>query len=464
MNKTNKLLKNTFIIGIGVLCTKVISFIMIPLYTSWLNPLEYGNYDLLVSYLTLFVPFITVELEQAIFRFSLKKPSMAKVYFINAFFIATINMILADIIALLILHNSDCKYAFIVYFNSYSLYVLIFEYLRGIKKLKEYSIYNIIISILILGMNFVFVPFLKMNARGLIYSFGIAYLIVDIFIALKEGLISSLIKLKINFKILKDMITYSLPMIPNGISWWITNVSDRTMIRVFIGEFYNGLYAVSCKIPTIISLLFSIFNLSWQQSAIENSDDNDKNIFYNKTFNYLVPLLFCGGIVIITLTPLLFKYLINEEYYQSIINVPILVLGSIFLCFSQFFNGLLLANKKTKKIGLSTSIAAIINVTINLIFMKKYGLIIAGISTLVSYIFLFVYRYAIFKDIFKKNTIIRIIIYSVLFSVFSAICLILKNTTVMVIMFIVSIILFLKNNIKLIKFFYNKISSKLKRE
>ena len=67
MSKNKRLLKNTIIIGIGVMCTKAISFLMVPFYTMWLSPAQYGEYDLLVSYLSLFVPIITLQVEQAIF-------------------------------------------------------------------------------------------------------------------------------------------------------------------------------------------------------------------------------------------------------------------------------------------------------------------------------------------------------------------------------------------------------------
>lgn len=450
MNKSDRLLKNTIIIGIGVLCTKMISFLMIPLYTAWLSPAQYGDYDLLVSYMTLFVPIITLELEQAVFRFSLKEKDDAKIFFGTAAIVTIVNMVLADIIAIIILNGSECRFAFIAYFNAYSLYVVIFEYLRGIKKLKDYSLYNIIISILIVGLNFLFVPYLKMNVSGLIYSFAGAYLIVDIIVIIREKLLFSKTNKSVDKNILKKMLSYSLPMIPNGISWWITNVSDRTIIKYSIGEYYNGLYAISCKIPTIISLLFSVFNLSWQQSAIENYDDKDRNAFYLKTFNYLIPLLFYGGMLIITMLPFAFKYFINANYNDAIINVPILVLAAIFLCFAQFFNGLLLAKKETKKIGLSTTIAAVLNVIINILFMKKYGVIVAGISTLISYAFLFIYRYALFIKVFKTSTLLKILLYSICLSIVSFITVYTNNLLISLILTLIIAMLFSIGNKKLI--------------
>ena len=69
LNQKNNLFKNTVIIGIGTICTKILGFIMLPLYTLWLSPEEYGEYDLTVSYISLIIPFITMQLEQAIFRF-----------------------------------------------------------------------------------------------------------------------------------------------------------------------------------------------------------------------------------------------------------------------------------------------------------------------------------------------------------------------------------------------------------
>ena len=81
ISRTHNLIKNTFIIGVGTFCTKLISLFLVPFYTIWLAPVEYGEFDLLISYLTLLVPFVTLQLEQAILKFSLNNQKNKFKYF-----------------------------------------------------------------------------------------------------------------------------------------------------------------------------------------------------------------------------------------------------------------------------------------------------------------------------------------------------------------------------------------------
>ena len=96
---------------------------------------------------------------------------------------------------------------------------------------------------------------------------------------------------------LKKMLSYSLPLIPNGISWWVTNASDRLIINLFLGVKYNGLYAMAYKIPTLLTSFFSVFNLSFQQMAFLENEESDI-IFYDKLFNELFRILSCVGLLI----------------------------------------------------------------------------------------------------------------------------------------------------------------------
>lgn len=419
MTQKRNLFKNTIIIGIGTICTKLISFIMLPFYTMWLIPSEYGNYDLIVSYLTLLVSVITLQLEQAVFRFSLKNKKKSKDYLLTALSITTINMIILDIVAVLILNKSIFKWSFILYFDTYSIFVVLSEYFRGVEKLKEYSFYNIISSLLIVFFSVIMVPIFKFGAKGLMLAYGFSYVVTDIIIISKLKLFDYSKEYTFEKKEFKGMMKYSLPMIPNGISWWITNVSDRTLIQYFIGSYYNGIYAVACKIPTIVSLIFSIFNLSWQQTAINSLNDKDKSEYYKKIFKKLIIFLFTISWMIIAILPFAFNYILDRQYAEAIKYVPILILGAIYLSLGQFLGGILLAYNNTKAIGITTIIAAIINLIINTLFLKKYGLIIACISTMISYIIFYLRRYSLVKEIHDKKNIILLSIFTSIYFIIS---------------------------------------------
>lgn len=466
MNDPKKdLFKNTIMIGIGTFCTKIISFLLVPFYTRWLSPEDYGNYDLIVSYLTLLIPFITLQLEHAVFRFSLTNNKDSKRYLTNALFITLINIVIIDIFSIIILKESTFKYGFPFYFDTYAIYLVLLEYYRGNNNLKEYSFFNIISSILILIFSFIFVPILELGSNGLLCAYGVAFLLVDFVIICRINLLKDLKKRKPGKKEIKEMLKYSLPMIPNGISWWITNVSDRTIIKLIIGSYFNGLYAVACKIPTILTLIYGIFNTSWQQTAILSYNSEDRNVYYKKILKELTKFLFSASFIILTILPFLFKYILSNEYYKAFIYVPILLLGSIFMCLGQFLGGILLASNSTKQIGYTTTISAIINILVNLILMKKFGLIIACISTLISYIYFYLKRMLLLKDIFKgSNNIILLSVLSFIFIFISCLFIKFKNIIYIIILSVFIYIISIFYNKDLIYNFIEKLKFKLNKQ
>lgn len=407
MERQKELLKNTIIIGIGNIFTKAISFILVPLFTLWLTPAQYGDYDLLFSYISLVVPIITLQLEQAILRYTLENSDRGEIYFKASFGLVLINSIIAILLFGYIL-KFQYQWSFIFCTITFAFQVLAIEHLRGKSDLQNYSIFNILCGILTMLFSYLGVKILNYSVDGLLVAFGLAYLITAILIIISQKLYNCIFPIFIDFKILKALLRYSLPLLPNALSWWITSVSDRTLIRIFLGNLSNGVYAVSTKIPTLIAVFYTIFNLAWQQSAIVSAKDEieHRNKFYNDTFEKLFKFLFSSALVIISLTPILYQYVLGSEYKSGMHLVPLLVLGTVFLNLSQYLGGILLGNKNTKANGMTTLISAALNLIINFVLITKIGIFAAAISTLISYIVLFILRLYNLKEFFKDNKII----------------------------------------------------------
>lgn len=236
MTRSEKLLKNTLIIGIGNFSTKFLTFIMLPFYTKWLSPDAYGEFDLLVTYVMLIISFATLQLEQAIFRFSLKNKEKSKAYFLNALFVVLIILTFISIIIKYFFAKIEYINLFIFYYFVYAIFNCFLEYLRGIDKLKKYSLINIVVTMSIIICNIILVYYLKLNVDGMLLSYCLSYSIGIVLIGFSENIF--LIKLK-NLNESKEMIKYSLPLIPNSVSWWITSISDRIIINSTIGVYYN---------------------------------------------------------------------------------------------------------------------------------------------------------------------------------------------------------------------------------
>ena len=452
--KNKKLLYAIFIISIGTFLTKLMSFVMTPFYASWLSTSEYGIYDLIATYVPLCIPFATLQLDQAIYRFCMEKRYNPNTIYRKVIKIVLPLMAIVTIIitVIMILLRLDVMIiiGFISYFVTFALYNLSSEYLRGNNLLKEYSICNIIVGFTIVIASIILVRGFSLGVAGMLFVFSISYSLSLIIILIKfkpyvegneENAITS-----------KELLNYSIPLIPNSISWWITNVSDRTIIMFFQGSFYNGIYAISCKIPTMLSMVFSIFNLSFQQVALQSTNDKDIEDYYNQLIKKVIRVLFSGSTVIVSATSIIYYSLLAEDYWQGIPCVPILLCGAIMLSLAQYIGDILLVDKQTKIIGLSTMIGALFNIILNLILIPRYDIIGASVATLVSYVLMFFIRFFKIKHKFiVRNVVGYILNYLLIFIGVSAFVILFgNNTLVNVLIFIASVICFFALNKDLI--------------
>ena len=189
------------------------------------------------------------------------------------------------------------------------------------------------------------------------------------------------------------MYKYSIPLIPNSVSWWIVNVSDRTIISFILGSGANGLYAISNKFPTIISSLTGVFNLSWSESAALHINSKDRDEFFSDVFNTIMKLFTAMGVGMIACMPFVFPLLINTKYADAYNYIPYLVLGSVFNVAICLYSQIYLAKKLSKQVATTAVIGAVINIVINVIFIKYIGLYAAAISTAISYFVMMAYRH-----------------------------------------------------------------------
>lgn len=398
MSKEKEYAKNTIILLIGKFATQFMSLLLIPLYTHYLLTSDYGSVDLIQTYITLFVPILTVKLDSAVFRFLIderKNEKGKKKIITNVFIVLLISIIIFTIIFLFFVKIIKIQYKLLIYFNIFILMIsnIFLQILRGIGKNKEYTISAIISAIVTAIINVICILILKKGASSILLATTIANLICIIYIFINTK-INKYINLKlINKKCLKELLKYSLPMIPNELSWWIVNVSDRSIITYFIGATFNGIYTISCKFSNIINTIFNIFNMSWQETASLHINDEKKEEFFSNMINKLFNLFSSLSLLMLAILPFVFKIIIGEGYYDAYRYIPILLFGNIFNILVSLLGGIYIAYKKIKEITIATLIAAIINIILNIIFINKFKLYAASISTFISYVLLAIYRY-----------------------------------------------------------------------
>ena len=168
---------------------------------------------------------------------------------------------------------------------------------------------------------------------------------------------------------------YSVPLIPNAISWWVFTASDRVIVTTILGVDWNGILAASLKFSTVFITFYNIFNISWTESIAIAIDDEDVNIYFNKMFDIVMRLFIALAIGIIAFMPIVYPIMINEKFSFGYVLVPISIISSLFNVIIGLISVIYVGKKNTKAIANTSIVSAIINIVVHLSLIKFIGLL-----------------------------------------------------------------------------------------
>lgn len=396
MEQKKELVRNTVVIAIGKVSTQILSFLLLPLYTAKLSPTEYGIYDFLVTLSVFLLPIITLLMEESMFRFLIdaeKKEEKSKVITQTILYtiLATIGFSIIAWIVVTVIHY-EYGIIFIIFVISNILIGLSNALARGLGKIKMYSLSNFILGALTIALNILLIVVFKWGVYGLLGANLLANSLTALFIFKKLHLSQFISKNSFDSKILREMVTYSIPLVPNSLSWIIISLSDRVIIKSVLGDAANGIYSIANRFPNILYTVYGIFNTAWKESAAKIVKEENKTAYYNSIYADMKKFLFSAVICLIAVMPFIFPILINQEYNEAYNYIPLLILSIYYSNISSFYGGIFGAYKNTKIMGSTTVVAAILNIVINVIFIGKIGLHAAVISTFLSNVMINAYR------------------------------------------------------------------------
>jgi len=396
MNQKKELIKNTLIISIGKFSTQLVSFLLLPLYTSLLSTSEYGQYDLLNTISIFLIPCVTLLMEEGMFRFLIDaksdkdKGQVFSATTIFSFFSFLIWSVLILIVGKLI--NYPHTIYLIFYILASLLSSLAGSSARGLGKFKLYSLFCFVSSFSTILLNILFILGFKMGLSSLFLSYIIGNSLVSIWLLLKIKITKYVNFKNLNKKKVSEMIKYSFPLVPNSISWNAISLTNRLLITNYLGDSMNGIYSIGNRFPTIINTCYSYFNLSWKESASKVVKNDDRNDFYNSVFINLKHFLISVSILVIAILPFVFNLLVKNDYQEAYYYIPFMVISVYFSNLSNFCSGIFSAYKDTKILAKTTVVATLISIILTFIFIKKIGLYAPIIATLIAYYVIYVYR------------------------------------------------------------------------
>ena len=396
--RVKDLFKNIGLLTLGNFATKLLSFFLVPLYTSVLTTEEYGIYDIIHTTIVLLVPVLTINIQESVLRFALAKDEDESEILKTG--IRFVNFSLVIILFLCIINNRIHLFEtldtygvyFVLLFFFTALNQVLSSFARGIDKVKDYTIASVISSAVTILLNVWLLAFAGKGLTGYFMAFIMGSVASCIFLSYKLRIYQYLGKEPVKKEIRRSMVAYSTPLVLNAIGWWINNASDRYVVTWLCGLAVNGIYSVGYKIPSMVNVFQTIFNQAWFLSAVKEFDPQDKDGFFVKTYNiYGAAMLFvCFGLNVFTRFIALILY--KGNFYNAWIYVPLLNLSILFGALSGVIGGVFSAVKDSKIFSVSTLIGAAVNVVLDIILVYKFGAIGAAIATLVSYVVVWVVR------------------------------------------------------------------------
>ncbi len=400
--KHTYLAKNVVLFSINNFVPKLLSILLIPLYTHCLTTAEYGVSDLITTTVSLLIPIFTLDIQDAVLRFALDKNYQQKDIFSTAFHVILLGTGLvcigAYVASLLDIPGLDDSYLLffaLMYFTT-ALYNTVSLFCRGIDKVNVMVVGGILQSIVTLSANILFLVVFKWGLTGylLANTVGSVLALIWYFIGAK---LHRYIHWQVPKGVFKDMIVFSFPLIFSVIAWWVNNASSRYILSWMSGVAASGLLAIAYKIPNILSAFQNVFFQAWSVSAIKEFDKDDSDGFITNMYNMMNfgMVAVCSGIMLMNVP--VSKILYANEFFEAWKLVPPLLISIVFNAMALFIGSIFTAVKDTRTLSVSTIVGAVINTVCNFIFIYYWSTYGAALATMLGYAVVLIIRHIILR-------------------------------------------------------------------
>ncbi len=398
-NRGSKFMKDIGVYAIGNIGSKLITFLMVPMYTYFVHDTsDFGYYDICLAVCLLLIPFVTLQLRDGAFRFLLDCDSDTQrkriVTFVSRTMVSTMSLTLVIAGAMALFTNIQYLGYAVGLLIAMSLQEVYSQVFRGLGNNRAFVAVGILSALGIGVFSILFVAGLGWGIKGIFLANIIARILALIVVEARVRLITCHTSWKIDSRqVAHDIIRYTLPLLPGSLCWWLTGSSDRLFISHFLGLDVNGVYAVAIRFTGIIYTLAIIFYQAWQETAILQYNSPDRDSFFSKMFNSYIFLL--AGILVgyVFMLKVNYGWLVASEYRESLNFIYPLGLSAVIFAIAAFFDMGYQCAKDTKRTLPAIVLAAIVNVALNFTLIKPLGVYGVILTLLVTYLVLVIYRW-----------------------------------------------------------------------
>lgn len=397
-----KLGKHSFIYGLGNIGTKIIAILLLPLYTAYLTPADYGVLQICNVLSSIIVTVIIMGSSSALFKVYYEDENEENrrvilgtttiFYLITAAMIIFPLIILRRLISQILIGGEQSNYLLLLvliaaYFEG--LISLGLAILRAHEKSVTYAIFSVFRLIIYIGLNICFVAVLHRNYVGVKEATLIAIIISFIVIFI---LTFKKIKWKFNKDYIKEILIIGIPLALGGLASWVLNMTDRYMLKYLLPEDIAltqvGLYSLGAKLASFIYfILVAPFMLSWGALMYSYQNDPDAKQIYKSVLNIFAVIAGVLFLIISFFSPEFLNLIArNKDYMVAYKVVPYLAFSKVLFGVYMVFTVGVTLTRNTKYITLANTIAAFLNIIFNFFLIPNYGMMGAAFASLISFI------------------------------------------------------------------------------
>lgn len=393
LDKIKKLSKDTLVYGVSTMVSRFLNFILVPFYTNFIPPSEYGIIANIFAYIAILNVLFSIGMESGYFKFaSTLEVGNRKQNFSLPFFSVFINSLILSSVIFIFPRAFEPVFgvgagylvliqytALILFFDAIAL--VPFAYLRLNNKAKVFAAFKIINVVINVAMNFILIVGFGMGIEGILISNVVASAAT---VVLLLPIILKNIEFSFNKELFSELIRFSIPYIPAGISANIMQVINRPILLYLTDEKTVGIFTANYKLGIIMMLFVTIFDFAWRPFFLNHANEPDAKRIFAKVMTLFVAV---GCFVTLTTSVFLPEIIkiFGESYRSGYQIVPLILLAYIFNgIYVNLMPGIYF-EKKTKYLPLITGGAALINVLANIVLIPILGMMGSAIATLISY-------------------------------------------------------------------------------
>ncbi len=406
-NSTKKLLNGSMVYFLGTALTQLMSLLLMRFVTGNITPEEYGFFNLVTTVSNLVIPFVTLQISDAVFRFVLKSQTEdeKKTYFTICFVVSLISVgvIIAAVYLLSLFFEVPHTLLVGLYVASYALFGIYQKVIRCLNRNKVFAIGNVIKITVFLALEILLISTFNMGLEALLLAHILSLVVFLVFAEIRVHALKYFDLRTLRRSAFTNMMKFSIPLIPNAAFWWLTSSVNHVIVSARLGVDVNGIYSASGKFSSALSLVTNVLNMSWQDTAIADYGKKDFASFLTKTFNTYVKLIFSAIAVLTPFVAVVAPYMLDPSYHESIQFTPFLLLAAGTSTMSGFAAQIFVGKGKTNVLFITSAVGMVANISVIALLVDKIGLWAAVLGSLTADVILFSTRIFMTRKEFAKG-------------------------------------------------------------